>query len=74
MVRIGKADQKIDHGQNPGCDDRPLPSPAGGPSDIAARIIGDRLWKVLGQASITDNRGVANGIGVLPRSASLHAG
>ncbi|MBM4315456.1 MAG: hypothetical protein FJ122_16280 [Deltaproteobacteria bacterium] len=31
-------------------------SPAGGPSDIAARIIGDRLWKVLGQAVIIDNR------------------
>jgi tripartite-type tricarboxylate transporter receptor subunit TctC len=37
-------------------------SPAGGPSDIAARIIGDRLWKVLGQAVIIDNRGGANGI------------
>ncbi len=37
-------------------------SPAGGPSDIATRIIGERLWKVLGQAVVIDNRGGANGI------------
>ena len=37
-------------------------SPAGGPSDIAARIIGERLSKVLGQAVVIENRGGANGI------------
>jgi tripartite-type tricarboxylate transporter receptor subunit TctC len=37
-------------------------SPAGGPSDIAARIIGQRLTETLGQAVVIDNRGGANGI------------
>lgn len=37
-------------------------SPAGGPSDIASRVIADRLSKVLGQAVFIDNRGGANGI------------
>jgi tripartite-type tricarboxylate transporter receptor subunit TctC len=37
-------------------------SPAGGPSDIAARIISQRLTETLGQAVVIDNRGGANGI------------
>ena len=39
-----------------------VPYPAGGPVDVIARLIGQRLTKDLGQQVIVDNRGGANGI------------
>jgi tripartite-type tricarboxylate transporter receptor subunit TctC len=44
--------------------DRPIrivvPFPAGGPSDVLARIVGDRMGQDFGQAVIVDNRPGAN--------------
>lgn len=46
--------------------DRPvriiLPFPAGGPSDLVARVFGERLGARLGQPLVVDNRGGASGI------------
>ena len=39
-----------------------VPFPAGGSNDILARYFGDKLTERLGQSSIIDNRGGANGI------------
>ena len=39
-----------------------VPFPAGGSNDILARYFGDRLTERVGQQSIIDNRGGANGI------------
>jgi tripartite-type tricarboxylate transporter receptor subunit TctC len=39
-----------------------LPFPAGGPSDIIARVFGDRLASRFGQQFVVDNRGGAAGI------------
>lgn len=39
-----------------------VPFPAGGSNDILARYFGDRLTEQLGQSSVIDNRGGANGI------------
>ena len=38
-----------------------VPHPAGGPTDVVARIITKRLGEVLGKAFIVENRGGANG-------------
>jgi len=38
-----------------------VPYTAGGPSDLVARLLGDRLTDVLGKQVIVDNRGGANG-------------
>ena len=40
-----------------------VPFPAGGPNDIIARAIGDRMSQILGQSIIVDNRGGAGGSG-----------
>lgn len=39
-----------------------VPFPAGGSNDILARFFGDKLTERLGQQSVIDNRGGANGI------------
>ena len=38
-----------------------LPFPAGGPSDIVARLFGQKLGEALGQTVVIDNRGGASG-------------
>ncbi|HEV7393647.1 MAG TPA: tripartite tricarboxylate transporter substrate binding protein, partial [Burkholderiales bacterium] len=39
-----------------------VPSPAGGPSDFAARLVTNRLSEALGRNVIVDNRPSVNGI------------
>src|SRR5271169_2300546 len=39
-----------------------LPFPTGGPTDIVARIFGQRLGEALGQQVVVDNRGGASGV------------
>ena len=39
-----------------------VPSPAGGPTDFAARLITPGLSEALGENVVVDNRGSANGI------------
>ncbi len=39
-----------------------VPSPAGGPSDFAARLVTSRLSEALGRNVIVDNRSSVNGI------------
>ncbi|MCC6533391.1 MAG: tripartite tricarboxylate transporter substrate binding protein [Burkholderiales bacterium] len=39
-----------------------VPFPAGGPTDIVARTIAQRLTDLLGQTIVVDNRGGANGV------------
>ena len=39
-----------------------VPYPAGGGTDVAARVVADRLHAQLGQPVVVDNRGGANGI------------
>src|SRR5690606_25891094 len=54
------------HAQQPDWPTQPIrmivPFPAGGPTDFAARLIGDKLGKSLGQPVIIDNRGGAAGM------------
>ena len=61
--------------QQDGFPDRPIrlivPNPPGGPSDIAARFLGEPMRSNLGQAMIIDNRpGAAGMIGTM---AAVHA-
>src|SRR5580698_2000499 len=39
-----------------------LPFPAGGPTDIVARVVAQRMGEILGQAVVVDNRGGAGGV------------
>jgi tripartite-type tricarboxylate transporter receptor subunit TctC len=38
-----------------------VPFPAGGPSDVVARIVADQMGKVLGQTMVIENVGGAGG-------------
>jgi tripartite-type tricarboxylate transporter receptor subunit TctC len=39
-----------------------LPFPAGGPTDIVARVVAQRMGEILGQTIVIDNRGGAGGV------------
>jgi tripartite-type tricarboxylate transporter receptor subunit TctC len=39
-----------------------LPFPAGGPTDIVARVVAQRMGEILGQTVVVDNRGGAGGV------------
>ncbi len=39
-----------------------VPFPPGGPSDIIARVVGQKMGEVLGQSVVIDNRGGAGGV------------
>lgn len=39
-----------------------LPFPAGGPTDIVARVVAQRMGDILGQTIVVDNRGGAGGV------------
>src|SRR5258708_30186600 len=62
-----------------------VPFPAGGPSDVVARIVADQMGKVLGQSLVIENVGGAGGTlgsrrvatappdGYIPLAASLRS-
>src|SRR5262245_56018054 len=49
-----------------------VPFPAGGPSDVVARIVTERMSKVLGQQMVIENVGGAGGTLGSARVASAH--